>query len=215
MTVVLLWFAAVLALVYLVFYCYRPASWPKTVIKTLSVLLLAVIAWQAGASGWLIAALTLCALGDFLLSREDEQSFLAGVGAFALGHVAYIILFSGTPAARIDRLLTVPQIFITGALAVLAVGMARILLPRAGDLAGPVLAYIPIICGMGIAALTLPLNGQWARVLPGALLFILSDFALAMEMFVLPKVAQVRRFTPFIVWFTYWGAQFCLFSSFT
>ncbi len=214
MTVFLLWFAALLALVYLVFYCYRPASWPKTAIKTLSVLLLAVIAWQAGASGWLVAALMLCALGDFLLSREDEQSFLAGVGAFALGHVAYIILFLGTPAAQIGRLVAAPYVFITGLLVILAAVMARILLPRAGDLAGPVLAYIPIICGMGIAAVALPFGGQWGWVLFGALLFVLSDFVLAMEMFVLPKSAPMRRFTPFIIWLTYWGAQFSLFSSF-
>jgi uncharacterized membrane protein YhhN len=210
----LLWFAAVLALIYLAVFCYRSVSWPKTGIKTLSVLLLAVIAWQTGASGWLIAALSLCALGDFLLSREDEQSFLAGVGAFALGHVAYIILFLGTPGADIGRLVAAPQAFITGALVIFAAVMARLLLPRAGGLAGPVLAYIPIICGMGIAAVALPFGGQWSWVFPGALLFMLSDFVLAMEMFVLPKSVPMRRFTPFIIWLTYWGAQFSLFSSF-
>ena len=29
-------------------------------------------------------------MGDFLLSREGDGSFIAGVGAFALGHVGFV-----------------------------------------------------------------------------------------------------------------------------
>lgn len=211
---VFLWFSGALALIYLGVFCFRAVSWPKTIVKTGSVIILAMIAWLADGSGWLIGALVFCALGDFLLSREDDRSFLAGVGAFSLGHVAYIILFLSQPAAQIEQLIEGPKAYILAGLVILAVGMARVLLPRAGDLAGAVVAYIPVICGMGIAALMLPFGGQWMWLLPGALLFVVSDFVLALEMFVLPKSAMLRRFTPFVIWLTYWGAQFCLLSSF-
>ncbi len=205
----LVYLAAVLALIYLLGYCYRAVSWPKTIIKTLSVALLAVGAFQDGASLLLVAALALCAVGDWLLSREDARSFLAGVGAFALGHVAYITLFLGHVRADVGLIFAVPQLYLVFGMIALASVMALVLLPRAGDLRVAVLAYIPIIVGMGIAALGLPMPG----LLVGAFLFVLSDTVLAFEMFVLAKNAAARRFTPFVVWLTYWGAQAFLFLS--
>ncbi len=213
MSSVLLWGAAGLATLYLAVFCYRGVSWLKTGIKTASVLLLAGNALWLGGANWLIGALVFCALGDFLLSREDDRSFLAGVGAFALGHVGFIVLFLGQPDTQFTRILQMPQVLFTAGFVILAVIMVRILWPRAGDLAVAVVAYIPIICGMGVAALTLPFGGQWGWLLPGTLLFVLSDFVLAMEMFVLPVGASLRRFTPFVVWFTYWTAQFSLLKA--
>ena len=201
--------AAGLALVYFFGYCYRAVSWPKTIIKTLSVALLAVVALQVSASLLLVTALVLCAIGDWLLSREDPRSFLAGIGAFALGHVAYITLFLGHNNADIGLIIATPQVFLVFAMIGLAIVMALVLLPRAGDLRSAVLAYIPIIVGMGIAALGLPVQG----VLIGAMLFVLSDTVLAFEMFILAENAPTRRFTPFVVWLTYWGAQAFLFLS--
>ena len=192
--------AAVLALLYWAIWCYRGASWPKSAVKTGSVLLLA-----ATGGPWLLTlALILCALGDFLLSREGDAPFMAGVGAFAAGHLAYVALFlthAGPPDA--PGWLALP---LTLALVVLGLVMARILWPRAGDLRIPVMLYIPIILSMGIAALQLPFTGLTALALPAALLFIASDLALSMEMFVLSE-GRLRRFAPFFVWPSYWGAQ--------
>jgi hypothetical protein len=68
-----------------------------------------------------------------------------------------------------------------------------------------------------VAAAMLPPQGAVLLVLPAALLFILSDFLLALEMFVLPKGAGLARILPFIVWPTYWLAQtgFTLAFTFT
>lgn len=210
-----IWLAVGLALIYLLGFCYRGVSWPKTIIKTASILLLALVAWQTSASMLLITALVFCALGDLLLSREDDRSFLAGVGAFAAGHLAYIALFLSHKLTQPEVILATPQIYLVSGLVLLSMVMAIVLLPRAGDLRIAVLAYIPIITGMGITALALPAVGPLALLFPGALLFVVSDFVLAMEMFVLPEGSPTRRVTPFVVWLTYWGAQFLLFTALT
>ncbi|WP_193555916.1 lysoplasmalogenase [Marimonas lutisalis] len=193
--------AGLLAALYWWRYCHAGPSWSKSVVKTASVLLLALSAWAAGGPGLLLVALLLCALGDYLLSRPTEGEFMAGVGAFAAGHVAYVVLFLAQGGAQ-------PlSPWLTAALLLLGVVMATILWRRAGALRGPVMVYIPVILSMGLAAQTLPASGALALALPAALLFIASDFILSHEMFVLPETHPLRRFTPFAVWPTYWGAQ--------
>ena len=206
---------AACAVVYLSGYCYRAAGVWKSVFKTVSVLALAVAAHTAGGPTVLLAALLLCALGDFLLSLDSEPAFMGGVGAFAAGHVAYIALILGHSDSQLGRLTTFPVVGIVIILVVLAAIMARVLAPRTGDLKVPVLIYIPIIVGMGISALTFaPASVVWLAI-PGALLFVASDFVLSLEMFVFPVGHRARRMTPFFVWTTYWGAQALLMSAFT
>ncbi|UWQ84633.1 lysoplasmalogenase [Leisingera caerulea] len=195
--------AAACALIYL-FTAAQPPGLLRSLVKTASVALLAVAALLAGAPWLLAVALGLCALGDLFLSRDGEAAFMAGVGAFAAGHLAYAVLFLTRDASGPARLLEMPGVAIAGLLLVLGLVMARILAPRAGALKGPVLGYIPIILGMGAAALTLPL-GTWA--LAAAAAFMLSDMVLAAETFVLPEDHVLRRITPFAVWPLYWGAQ--------
>ncbi|MDQ2091993.1 lysoplasmalogenase [Marimonas arenosa] len=199
--------SAILSALYWAVFCHRGASWPKSLVKTASVLLLAFAAWQAGGAWGLIVALLLCALGDFLLSRDGKAAFMAGVGAFAAGHVAYVVLFASRATADPARLWQMPQNVLVAGLAMLGVVMVAVLWRRAGALRGPVLAYVPVILAMGIAALMLPPDFEAVLVLPAALLFILSDFVLAMEMFVLRADQALRRLAPFIVWPTYWLAQ--------
>ena len=199
--------AALLALLYWLRFCHAPASWPKSLVKTASVALLALVAWQAGGPGALVIALLLCALGDFLLSRPSDAAFMAGVGAFAAGHIAYVILFLSHRLADADALFTMPQLGVIALLGLFGMGMAVLLWSRAGDMRGPVLIYIPVILSMGVAVLALPALGPLTFAHPAALLFILSDFTLAIQMFVLPKAHRLNRYTPFVVWPTYWLAQ--------
>jgi uncharacterized membrane protein YhhN len=58
---------------------------------------------------------------------------------------------------------------------------------------------------MGVMAMWLPWAG-WPASL-GALLFLVSDFVLAAELFRLPADAPVRRITAPVVWWTYVAAQ--------
>lgn len=185
----------------------RPPGLPRSAVKTAAVALLAVAAVMAQAPLALSLALGLCALGDWFLSRPGEVAFRAGIAAFAAGHLAYVALFLGHPAADPGRLAQSPQLWIAVGLGLLGVLMAARLAPHAGDLRGPVLAYIPIILGMGLAVLALPAVGSLALALPAALAFIASDLILATERFLLPVGHAALRLTPYAIWSLYWGAQ--------
>lgn len=197
--------AALLAALYLLAFCYRGPSWPKTVVKTLSVLLLAVVVALSGGPFWLIAALTLCAAGDYFLSRGSEATFMAGVGAFAAGHLAYVVAFLTDEAANLSRIADHRGLVL--ALTLFGMAMAVLLFTRAGALRSAVLGYIPVILSMTLAALALPMVGPLALILPAALSFLLSDTVLSLEEFVLPEGHALHRLTPFVVWPTYWLAQ--------
>jgi uncharacterized membrane protein YhhN len=199
----LFWIAAICAVGYLPLTA-RPTGALRSVVKTAAVAVLAVSAGLADAPVMLVAALAFCALGDWLLSRDGDGAFMAGVAAFAAGHVAYILLFLLQPLADTARISQSPQIGIVGVFIVFGGIMAGLLSPRAGALRGAVLAYIPIILGMGIAVLVLPGPG-WALL--AAIAFIASDMVLASEKFLLPQGHWAMRFAPYVVWPLYWGAQ--------
>lgn len=198
---------ALFALIYLVWFCYRPASIQKTGVKTLSVALLAVACLLFGGPWWLTAALCACALGDCLLALDKDRAFLAGVGAFALGHVFYIYGFLNHPLSVPEQLGKAPFQSVAVLLVVLATGMAAVLFRYAGALRFAVVCYVPVIAGLGISALTLSPQGPVVFALYGALCFLASDFVLALEMFVLRAGSIVRRITPFFIWSLYWCAQ--------
>lgn len=205
---------AVCALAYLAL-APRPVGNIRSVIKTLAVALLALGAAMAQAPAMLIVALGLCALGDWLLSRTGEAAFMAGIGAFAAGHLAYVALFLTHPQADPARLMQPPYIWIAVGFVLLGLAMASLLAPRAGALKGPVLGYIPIILAMGIAALAVPGQGALVWVLPAAMAFVASDLVLAIEKFMLADEHPARRMTPLVIWPLYWGAQAAFLAAFT
>lgn len=202
--------AGVFALMYWAGFCYRAASLPKSIVKTVSVLLLALAALVVAAPWVLVCALMCCALGDYLLSLEKERAFLAGVGAFALGHVFYSAAFLGHPFSDSAMLWHGDRLAAVGILGVLAVVMARVLFRTAGEMRFAVLGYVPIIVVMGISALTLAPLGLLGLAVFGALAFVVSDFILALDLFVLPKEHGLRKLTSLLVWGSYWGAQVLL-----
>ncbi|WP_425083350.1 lysoplasmalogenase [Ruegeria profundi] len=212
MTHLLFWLAAACALAYLPL-SPRPASVLRTVLKTASVAVLALVALLSGGATLLVVALGLCAIGDALLSRESDTTFMAGIGAFAAGHIAYIALFLTYPGSNFDLILERPGYF--WSLLILGIVAATLLAPRAGELKLPVLMYIPIILGMGVAVLSLPETGMLRWALPAALAFIASDLVLATEKFLLPQDHPALKLTPYLVWPLYWAAQAGLLIAFT
>ncbi|WP_171122816.1 MULTISPECIES: lysoplasmalogenase [unclassified Ruegeria] len=203
--------AAACALVYLPM-SPKPASWPRSVLKTLSVAILALIAARQGAPLLLTTALALCAAGDALLSRDSDATFMAGIGAFAAGHLAYIALFLSHPSSETALIFDRPGFF--WSLIIFGIVAVTLLAPRAGELKVPVLGYIPIILGMGLTVLAVPDIGPLRWALPAALAFIASDLILATEKFLLPQNHPSLRFTPYMVWILYWGAQAGLLIAF-
>lgn len=135
--------------------------------------------------GWILAGLILGAAGDVALMFEGERAFLAGLGTFLLGHVAYVIAFAAvTPyQAWATPLALVP---LAGAAAV-----TYWLWPHLGSMRIPVLCYVAVITLMAIGALSAQtdaralLDATHARLLTaGAILFFASDVFVAREKFV-------------------------------
>ncbi len=147
-----------------------------------------------------IAGLLLSAAGDVLLSLSDE-TFLFGLIAFLLGHLAYIFAFT-----RDNRDLYPGRALLAYAYGALAYGY----LYTAGDLGNmtlPVLAYVIVICTMlwraacRVGAPGVVERSAWVG-LAGALFFTLSDTLLALNMF-----AGQRPLGPYAVIVTYWIGQ--------
>ncbi len=128
--------------------------------------------------GWFVAGLVLSLAGDVFLLDSDRW-FLAGLGSFLLGHVAYVIGFVvAEPWRWWSALLVVPV------LAVVAVVLGRTIVAGAGRrstaLRAPVVAYLTVISLMVVTAAGAG-NG-WA--VAGALAFLVSDAVLGWRMFV-------------------------------
>jgi alkenylglycerophosphocholine/alkenylglycerophosphoethanolamine hydrolase len=170
----------------------------RLIVKPLPVL--ALIIWvlrdAPDTTGRIMAAgLVLGLTGDVLLELGGS-TFIAGLVAFLLGHVAYIVALSRA-AGRLAPLLLVPLAAYGGV-------MAAILTPHLGELAVPVSAYLLVICGMAWRASALAdARGGWAwAALGGALLFLFSDTLIALDRFVAP----IQGARPAIM-LTYWLAQ--------
>lgn len=197
------------ALVALLFWMASPiggeGSMLNSIIKTVPVALLAISVLPAGRP-LLFAALALGAVGDFCLSRPGDLWFMGGMGAFGLAHAFYIALFLGLRGqARI-----LPMALLVG----YGVVMAFVLWDGTGALRWPVMGYLAIIIGMGLSALAQRPGPQMKTLLAGAGLFILSDTVLALSIFILPETDMSNLFQWFIVWPSYWLAQFALMKGF-
>ena len=180
--------------------------WLRMVVKPIPVLLMAVWVYLLPgkkAYQWaIIAGLLLSMLGDILLEASSE-TFIFGLVAFLLGHVAYIVAFT-----RDSR-----QFFPLRAL--LAYGYGVILfaifatLGDLGDMMIPILLYVIIITTMlwraasrmGVAAIS-AFSAKAGLI--GAVLFTFSDTLIAMNMFVWDMPQPTTRY---VIIITYWLGQ--------
>ena len=157
-------------------------------------------AWDAGTPGqWVIIGLCLSMVGDICLLSQDKRPFLAGIGAFLLAHVAYVVAFLSlgiTPSVGAAGLAGV---------SVIAAFIWRWLGPHTGKLKPAVAAYIIVITCMVAAAIgAAGFDVHWARtgLLLAAIAFFLSDLCVARERFVTEGIEN-----KFIGLPLYFGAQ--------
>jgi uncharacterized membrane protein YhhN len=184
-----------------------PARPVASVVKTLAVGLLAVLAAMQGGHWLLVLALALSAAGDLFLSRDGERLFLAGLASFLCAHVAYVALFSmmgGGPAMLLAAAWR-------GVLAAILVGLGLAFLAVLTDRLGPALrlpvtAYVAAILAMAVFALML----DAPLVIAGMLLFVVSDTLLATEKFLLPAISPHRDRMRYAVWGTYYLGQLAI-----
>lgn len=170
----------------------------RYVTKPLSVALLIGVAISADPSvpgairNWMVAGLVLSLAGDVFLLLS-EKWFIAGLGSFLLGHVAYIV---GLQMGRTSLAWTlVGLVVVVVAAAVYGRAMlARVDLDQHRGMIGPVIAYIVVISAMVTSAF------GTAAVLAvlGAGSFYASDATLAWNRF-----AGKHRWGPVTVMVTY------------
>lgn len=155
---------------------------------------------------WLVVAgLVLSMAGDVLLIRRERSWFLAGLVAFLLGHVAYLVAF-GTRAALLAL-----HPAAMAALAALSLVVFVRLRPYLGRMQWPVGAYIVVITLMLMGAWTVFLapGGRAATawlIACGATLFYVSDLSVARDRFI-PGAGFANRAAGLTFYYT---AQFLL-----
>lgn len=160
----------------------------EAVFKPTALALLIVVALTLGATdstagSWLLVALGLGLLGDIALLSGSVPRFRAGLAAFFVGHVAYIVAFLAAPGSSFGNL----QGLAAGLVMAAALSYTREVLPRVRqehglELALPVAAYTTVIGVMLFVAFT---TGLWLVAL-GAAIFVASDSMLAKDRFVAP-----------------------------
>lgn len=204
---------AVCAFTYLGSLSFTPYS-GQFVVKALPIVLLSFfsfISLKGKLKAAVVFALFASAAGDVFLALTFEDSFVFGLGCFLIAHIAYVVSFFIARSDTQDRhmetqrnpaLLGVACAFVVG----FSVLMAQHILPAAGDLFYPVLAYIMVITVMGVTALVVARS--WYIAL-GALVFVTSDAILAQTIFIKPITLS-----GFAVMLTYYAAQYLLTRGF-
>jgi uncharacterized membrane protein YhhN len=165
------------------------APWLNFAFKPLATL--CVIAWAASGrtddglvKRWIVIGLAFSLLGDVAL-LWPAQGFLAGLLAFLLGHLSYLVALT-----RRVKFLASRSAFGAWALVAASV-LASLWAGVPADLRAPVLVYVVALSAMAAQASSVwlahrgrPDAAKWRVVAIGAALFVLSDAILATDRFV-------------------------------
>ena len=165
----------------LVFAEWRQLARLRVIAKIVASLAFFDIGMIAGRDpSWIVLGLGLGVVGDIALLGRGKPAFLVGLGAFLLGHVAYVIAFARVvPIAEwATPLAALPVAVAAGALAYLW--------PHLGSLRVAVIAYVIVIVAMVAGALAI--GREPVRL--GALLFFASDLSVARDKFVAQSFAN-------------------------
>lgn len=158
-----------------------------------------------------VRALFFCWAGDVLLlfKTEGELFFIAGLGAFLIGHVHYIVSYREHQWAETkNQLLTTQKIWFSLPIVVAGTGLIAMLFPTLGPLKIPVLVYAAVLMLMVMTALfrygrTTTLS-FW-MMFGGAVIFMVSDSALAIN-----KFYVAFNYSGPIIMLTYISAQYLI-----
>ncbi|MGE0587490.1 MAG: lysoplasmalogenase [Cyclobacteriaceae bacterium] len=158
--------------------------------------------------GWsrpVMAAILFSWLGDVALILQiiNENFFLVGLSCFLIAHVAYILAYRQHKWPEGDSALFGIQKFRFAFPIILAgTGLVTILYSHLGDLWVPVMIYSLVIVVMVLQALFrygLTNSPSFWFVLIGALLFMASDSAIAIDKFLAPfELARVFVMSTYI-----------------
>jgi uncharacterized membrane protein YhhN len=193
------------AAAYGTYFLHRPPTFMRAVVKTLFMGAVAAGLIAAGAPRPLILAIVFSAFGDFFLAFDKKWLLPFGILSFLLAQLIYVVIFLALWFFSGDNAPFWPRYIAMGAVIATAIAFLIWMGPKLGWMALGVVPYAIAIAGMGAAAMWLPWPA-WPAML-GAVLFLISDFVLAAELFRLSPDAPARRLTAPIVWWTYAAAQ--------
>ncbi len=148
----------------------------------------------------IFAGLLLSMAGDMFLTGQGQRAFLFGLSSFLLAHVAYTTAFILHGQQRRHALLAAMPIVI---LAVLVLAWLRPHLEPPIEL--PVQVYVAAISLMVITAFGARGAGASRLIVIGAVLFFVSDLAVAMQRIVAPGFPAYLWGLPL-----YYSGQLCL-----
>jgi uncharacterized membrane protein YhhN len=158
-----------------------PGRWLSKPVASTGFMLAASSGLGSGYAAWVLAALVLCWLGDVLLIPASKATFLAGLGSFLLGHVAFGVAFAARGVS------SVVVVVALGVVALPALGVWRWLEPHVPTgMRAPVAAYIVVISLMVALAIGTCWISPSLPIVAGAVAFFLSDLAVARDRFVAP-----------------------------
>lgn len=195
--------ATVLYLAAAVLY-FSPVEIPHKI--ALGLLILSVFSCRSGNPAFIAAAFFFSFLGDLSGSYKAGSSsmipFFGQMGAFAIGHVFFVLHFLKMRSVRNKWAVTSVAVF---ALAVLASAFVIIV---------PHIETVPIAVGVGLYAVIISmmllaamLTGSIVLSL-GAMLFVLSDYLLAVNMFVTDI-----PYEKYLIMVPYYSAQLMFFLT--
>jgi uncharacterized membrane protein YhhN len=158
----------------------------EAVAKPLSTAVLVALAATTGAAdGWTRALLVAAALfglaGDIALLDDSDEAFMAGLGSFAIGHLAYVGA-ALTVGVGWSVLWAVPFLVV-----LLGWRFAPETVPGARRAGGVVLAAAVVFYAAVISAMVVTATGTGELLAAiGAMLFAVSDWVLGYNRFVRP-----------------------------
>lgn len=206
MNLLLLWVCLTTVGVFLLLVAeYREARIGRIIFKILASSGFLGAAWASGAldSSYgraVLAGLAFSWFGDVFLLSRSERFFQAGLVSFLLAHVAYGVAFvvHGTDVRA--------ALVALALLILIAIPLLRWILPNVpAAMRTPVIAYMIVIsCMVTLAAGTWGGSGYWV-IIPGAVVFFVSDIFVARDRFIAPVFANSLLGLPL-----YYGGQLLL-----
>jgi uncharacterized membrane protein YhhN len=167
-------------------------------------LLLYFISASKGYPKWrvlVMLALVFSWAGDMLLLSSDL--FMAGLAAFLIAHIFYIIAYHKTGAASGKlKVLDIIKLVLIGGI------LIRVLYPHLGGMLIPVLVYSMVLLGMALWAHKrrgATSARSFMLVSTGAILFVISDGVIAVNKFAFEVPAE-----RILVMSTYIAAQYLI-----
>ena len=192
------------AILYIFFIPEEPLAL-KIIFKLLPMMLIILYAYRrlavkpSAARRLILIGLFFCMLGDAFIA----VSFIAGLGAFLIGHLFYLSGFFKSSRSSMIRLASIIPI----ALYTLFFGrqlLASLLNSGNDALMIPVIAYILIISLMALSSILT--GNKWASI--GSILFVISDSILSWNLFV-----SDISYSDALIMGTYYTAQFLIATS--